>query len=70
MYLETATRRTGGPAGEEDFMVERMEDRDEGIVSRVRMGSVDMFLIPVKTSLLMRSHEYRGPDNRTQPPIN
>ena len=60
MYLETATRRTGEPAGEEDFMVERMEDRDEDIVSGVRMGSVDMFLILVKTSLLMRSHEYRG----------
>jgi hypothetical protein len=39
-------------------MVERMEDRDEGIVSGVRMGSVDMFRILVKTSLLMRSHEY------------
>jgi hypothetical protein len=42
-----------------EFMVDKMEDRDEVIVSVVLAGSVDIFRILVKASLLMRRHERR-----------
>ena len=62
MYFETATRRTGDV--ELEFMVDRMEEREEVIVSVFLAGSVDIFRILVKTSLLMRRHEWSRRDFR------
>jgi hypothetical protein len=42
-----------------EFMVDRMEEREEVIVSVFLAGSVDIFRILVKTSLLMQRHECR-----------
>lgn len=51
-YLETATRRTG-TVEEADLMVERMEERFDGIAEVFGMDSVDILRM-VERTLLMR----------------